>query len=169
MAFGDGSGFGGLGFGGFDLSDFLGITGNEGFGNIQYDPTDNALASTKLDGFATQKNMTGQPTFKPTIGLKDIGINTQPASVNQSTNGYGQGGPSSGYGSNGMGGWVDAATKLGAFDLAHDKDKKNEKYRKDVFNFNAREKNDKNQRDRNIQSQLTGGKTPLNRADQPYM
>ncbi len=85
-------------------------------------------------------------------------------SYTNSINGTGSGGNTSTGGSN----WVDNFTKLGALGLAAYNDYENREYRDDVFNFNAREKNDKNARDRSIQNQLTGGSNPLEREDQPY-
>ena len=159
MALFDGTGSFGLGFGGFDVSDFLGLTGEGGLGTMNSvdvnlgDSFNESIGNVKagdstwlVDKMETPENNTGMSLFgKTDTGLGNI------TGLGDSTGGYKSFGDISKQnlssnnpatsGSNGSD-WVTNAVSLANLANSLYKDKDARDYRDDTFNNQVKTQND---------------------------
>ena len=133
MDFLDGSGSFGLGLGGFDVSDFMGFTGDGGFGSMTFDTPDIGNMNSLNLAEDNINRITDGGAFDAT---KSNGLATLPSPIKSPV-----GSPKDGNGNDGgfLGGsaleWVGLANSLY-------KDWDQRDYRDDVYNVAIKDKND---------------------------
>lgn len=154
----DGTGSFGLGLGGFDISDFLGFTNQAG--TMAYDnPVTNIGDYNTVSKFSTPViNNTGQPTFDTSLTVNDSGSIVPNTTGSLTNSGFGSASNIAAYGAQNTGGtdWLDTALKIAPIGAALYNDYQNRKIQKHALNENIRTNQNKRERSKSIQKQLTG-------------
>ena len=157
MAFFDGTGSFGLGLGGFDVSDFLGITGSGGFGtqtigDNKYGEGFNNMSAGQQDYLSSfGDNFTNFDSNKFS-GLSGTGNNSN---FLNTVGNYGSANTSSGDRTSSN--WVDNAVQLGTLANSIYKDYDARKFRDTKYNEYIKDKNDQRAGKKNLIASYYGG------------
>ena len=157
----DGTGSFGLGLGGMDISDYMGMTGTGGLGTVNMNPYGGGLESTQLDNFTPQTNMTGQPTFKSDVGISNDVLkagNISPSNAGSALGNYGQ---QNTGGTN----WMDSFAKYGALAYGIYDKETDRKDKRTSYNNQIEKQEQNDDRNKSLNSKITANTTPYRSAN----